>query len=146
MSTIDRHLDERLSVKVSDVLHAELRKSVLQRYAIELELRLARDIQRGLLPEQLPWIEGFEIIAFSSPTHFVGGDFYDVIPVADGFVAILGDVSGKGVAAALLGSMALGCLETQLQSNAGLGTAITSLNSLYTKRVLEDSLRCFFFD
>jgi len=67
------------------------------------ELRQARDIQRGLLPKEIPELEGFQITGAWEPAKLVGGDYYDVIPVAKNKVALcIADVAGKGVSAALL--------------------------------------------
>jgi sigma-B regulation protein RsbU (phosphoserine phosphatase) len=64
----------------------------------------------------------------------VGGDFYDVIPVANGFAAIVGDVSGKGIPAALLASMVQGMFHAQMTAGAELADAIQSLNTFICKR------------
>lgn len=71
--------------------------------SVREELRLALDIQIGLLPKTLPEISGYEIAGASEPAQLVGGDYFDFIKVDDGRLAItLGDVSGKGLPAALL--------------------------------------------
>jgi phosphoserine phosphatase RsbU/P len=67
------------------------------------ELKQALEIQRGLLPRQIPQLEGFEIIGAWEPAKIVGGDYYDVIPIAKDKLALcIADVAGKGVSAALL--------------------------------------------
>jgi sigma-B regulation protein RsbU (phosphoserine phosphatase) len=67
------------------------------------ELRLALDIQIGLLPKSFPEIPGYQIAGASEPAQLVGGDYFDFISMDDGRLAItLGDVSGKGLPAALL--------------------------------------------
>jgi PAS domain S-box-containing protein len=66
---------------------------------------IARTLQRELLPAVLPEIPGWEIAALYSPAgeeNEVGGDFYDVFGVAEGWIALMGDVTGKGVGAATL--------------------------------------------
>ncbi|MDP8228856.1 MAG: SpoIIE family protein phosphatase [Candidatus Electryoneaceae bacterium] len=70
---------------------------------IETELRAARDVQMALLPDRCPDIEGYQIVSHCKPARDVGGDFFDFAPVDSGKTAlILGDVSGKGMPAALL--------------------------------------------
>jgi sigma-B regulation protein RsbU (phosphoserine phosphatase) len=65
-------------------------------------MRLARDIQQGLLLEAVPRLPGWEISAVSIPARDLGGDLYDFLPFADGWHGIMiGDVSGKGLPAAL---------------------------------------------
>lgn len=67
------------------------------------ELRLASEIQLGLLPKINPEIRNYQIAGFSMPAQVVGGDYFDFIPIDEGRLAIcLGDVSGKGLPAALL--------------------------------------------
>jgi sigma-B regulation protein RsbU (phosphoserine phosphatase) len=67
------------------------------------EVRLASEIQLGLLPKASPKIPGYDIAGVSIPAQVVGGDYFDFIPVHQSKLAIsLGDVSGKGLAAALL--------------------------------------------
>ena len=69
----------------------------------EQDFERAREIQEALMPKQLPQIRGCRLSAVCQPARSVGGDYYDAIPVGDSSVAIaIGDVSGKGMAAALL--------------------------------------------
>lgn len=70
---------------------------------LEEDLHLAREIQRNLLPTSVPKMPGYEIAGKSKSAREVGGDYYDFIPVDDHTLALcLGDISGKGVAGALL--------------------------------------------
>jgi len=67
------------------------------------ELEIAGDVQAGLLPQQPPKLEGLECAAFFRPAKLVGGDYYDFIKTPSGaFAFTLGDVSGKGIPAAVL--------------------------------------------
>ena len=71
--------------------------------ARERELEQAAEIQRGLLPAAAPAVAGLSLAGSNAPCHGVGGDYYDFIPLQNGEVALmLGDVSGKGMPAALL--------------------------------------------
>jgi anti-sigma regulatory factor (Ser/Thr protein kinase) len=73
------------------------------RERIEQELRVARLIQQTLLPKQVPALPGWEIAAQYQPARAVGGDFYDFLELPDGrLVLIIGDVTDKGVPAALV--------------------------------------------
>jgi serine phosphatase RsbU (regulator of sigma subunit)/CHASE1-domain containing sensor protein len=72
-------------------------------HSVEQELRVARSIQHALLPKDLPKLEGWEIAHHYQPAREVGGDFYDFLRLEDGRVGfVIGDVSGKGMAAALV--------------------------------------------
>jgi phosphoserine phosphatase RsbU/P len=82
---------------------ADLRESELRRYQLQVELKYAAEIQAKLLPTGTPDIPGFDIAATCIPAKQVGGDFYDwqqVSPTV--FDVTLGDVMGKGMAAAML--------------------------------------------
>ncbi len=73
---------------------------------LEQELELARDFQRMLLPRQAPEIQGYEFGALSRSAMIVGGDFYDFFPIdRDHLALVIGDVSGKGIPAALIMAM-----------------------------------------
>jgi serine phosphatase RsbU (regulator of sigma subunit) len=75
----------------------------LERERLEHELALARLIQQRLLPEALPDWSGWQAAARYQPARAVGGDFYDFVPYPDGRVGVvIGDVSGKGMPAALV--------------------------------------------
>ena len=71
--------------------------------------RIARVLQRALLPDSLPAMPGFEVAARYRPTgelNEVGGDFYDVLPYRDGWMLVIGDVCGKGAEAASVTALA----------------------------------------
>jgi len=72
-------------------------------FSVEQELGTARSIQHALLPKDLPKLEGWKIAYHYQPAREVGGDFYDFLRLEDGRVGlVIGDVSGKGIAAALV--------------------------------------------
>jgi serine phosphatase RsbU (regulator of sigma subunit)/CHASE1-domain containing sensor protein/anti-sigma regulatory factor (Ser/Thr protein kinase) len=71
--------------------------------SLEQELGTARSIQHALLPKDLPKLEGWKIAYHYQPAREVGGDFYDFLRLDDGRIGlVIGDVSGKGIAAALV--------------------------------------------
>jgi len=85
----------------------------LDKAALETELTAAREIQRLMVPEELPPAPGYSIESIYRPAAQVGGDFFQVIPFEDGqTVVVVGDVSGKGVSAAMIVSMLIGMLRT----------------------------------
>ncbi len=82
---------------------AYLHKQALEKERLEREIELAADIQRRLLPTTFPIVEGFELAGWSRPARHVGGDFYDLMRTDEGRIgAVLADVSGKGLPAALM--------------------------------------------
>ena len=67
------------------------------------ELNLAMDVQQHLLPQEQECVQGLECVGFCRPAKSVGGDYYDMLPLpSGGFAFTLGDVSGKGIPAAVM--------------------------------------------
>jgi serine phosphatase RsbU (regulator of sigma subunit)/pSer/pThr/pTyr-binding forkhead associated (FHA) protein len=97
------------------------------------ELRIAGSIQSQIIPQTLPTFAFAQLSARTIPCTGVGGDFYDAIPVSEGFVAIVADVCGKGIPAALLASMVQGMFHAQMSLGAARGVslleAVDSLNA-----------------
>jgi sigma-B regulation protein RsbU (phosphoserine phosphatase) len=80
-----------------------IRKEVAQRERQERELEIALEVQQRLFPQKLPHVDGLDFAGYCRPALGVGGDYYDFIRVPDGCLGIaIGDVSGKGIAAALM--------------------------------------------
>ncbi|MBI4481000.1 MAG: SpoIIE family protein phosphatase [Acidobacteria bacterium] len=129
-------LDQKILTKLAEEAGAVLEKldmikGLEERKKIEAEMALAEETQRSLLPQALPSLENFQIGAFSQPTRNVGGDFYDFLPLPAGeLVGVLADVSGKGISAALLGSLLQGILNTEFQSTNRLAEVLNRANKL----------------
>jgi serine phosphatase RsbU (regulator of sigma subunit)/predicted ester cyclase len=90
----------------ANTLHTTLERlaqEMLERERVEQELRVAQRIQHALLPKEPPELEGWDIAHDYRPAREVGGDFYDFLNLNDGrVVLIIGDVSGKGIPAAMV--------------------------------------------
>lgn len=110
---------------------AALRESEMRHYQLQLELHYAAEIQAKLLPRSYPNIPGFELVARCLPAKQVGGDFYDWQEVSSTLFNItLGDVMGKGMAAAMLMATARAALHAVTLYNSpgqALHLAETSL-------------------
>src|SRR5215207_1404406 len=90
------------AVRVAQLVRQQ-QQEAQQRERIEQELRVARLIQQTLLPKTLPEIPGYDVAAYYQPAREVGGDFYDFFDLEDGRLGlIVGDVTDKGVPAALV--------------------------------------------
>jgi hypothetical protein len=88
-------------------------RSETEKAAIETELAAAREIQRIMVPQELPPAPGYAIESIYRPAAQVGGDFFQVIPLSDSqTLVVIGDVSGKGLSAAMIVSMIIGMLRT----------------------------------
>ena len=94
------------------------------------ELASAREVQRRLVPATVPAIEGYKIGAAYVPAAEVGGDFYQVLEQRDGSALILvGDVSGKGLKAAMNGVLAIGAARALASEQLSPGMLLTRLNA-----------------
>ncbi|MBZ5497422.1 MAG: SpoIIE family protein phosphatase [Acidobacteriia bacterium] len=89
-------------------LYDQLRRAEQRRTE---DLERAREVQQLLLPKEMPRLHGIDIAVLYLPAQELGGDFYDLLPYGEGRLAIaVGDVAGKGPAAALLASLGVGIL------------------------------------
>ena len=116
---------ERMLSTLSSYIAIALENSRLYQEARHNEIRLqsdletAREIQRQLLPRGAREIPGLDLAAAYVPARELGGDFYDFLPYGEGRLGLaLGDVSGKGTAAALFGSLAIGILREHTVEHA----------------------------
>lgn len=134
MSSAIKHLpfiQTLTNVMVVAIENKKLYKTSLQKAAIQKELELAQSMQKLLFPSTLPNIEELEMNALYLPHQQVGGDYYDVIWINEvEFVFCLADVSGKGVAAALLMSNLQAALRVLLKYTQNLTEIVIDINQL----------------
>jgi sigma-B regulation protein RsbU (phosphoserine phosphatase) len=98
-----------------------------ERHASELEA--ARAVQQVLVPENIPAIPGFLIQSVYKPAGQVGGDFFQIIPIQSGGVLVaIGDVSGKGMPAAMTVSLLVGTLRTLAHYTQNPGEILAAMN------------------
>lgn len=117
------------SVASIRVENASLMDARLERERMERELELATEIQQRFQPSAPPIVEGYQFQGISFSCYEIGGDYYDFVPRHDGKMLIaLGDVSGKGTAAALLMSSLHAAIHAQVSAKTELGLAISSVN------------------
>jgi sigma-B regulation protein RsbU (phosphoserine phosphatase) len=106
----------------------ELEHDVLERE--RKERAAAASIQKGFLPKQRPHTRGLDIFDYYSPAEEIGGDYFDYIPLSGNRLAItLGDVTGKGIPAALLMARLSAAARFWLASRPELSDAVNELNS-----------------
>lgn len=111
--------------------NARLYQEALEKKRLEGEMELAREIQERLLPEKLPNIKGYEFAAINRPAEQVGGDYYDFAQRKDRRLAFsIGDVSGKGVPAALLMASLRASFQTQAHEALPVSLIAKRLNHL----------------
>jgi serine phosphatase RsbU (regulator of sigma subunit)/HAMP domain-containing protein len=108
--------------------NAQLYQEVAERERVRQEMKWARDIQRALLPRAMPEIPGFEVAGVSLPALDVGGDYYDVVRTPRAWACIVGDVSGKGVPAALIMSIVRSLIHTYAELSDGPKEILSRVN------------------
>jgi sigma-B regulation protein RsbU (phosphoserine phosphatase) len=97
--------------------------------SVQAELEAAAEATRWILPPRTGKVGRFSYLGESRAGRYIGGDFFDVIPIDDHRIAVaLGDVAGKGVAASVLMNAAHGCLHATLRDEPDVAKAITILN------------------
>ncbi len=82
--------------------NARLHRQALEKERLEREMELAAEIQRQILPDGAPEIDGWELVGWNRPARQVGGDYYDLHSHDGRLTFTIADVTGKGIAAALL--------------------------------------------
>lgn len=125
--------------------HARLEKEIAQRERLEEDLRLAKGIQESLLRSdfpELPWVEAH---AMNIPSRSVGGDYYEIFEAGGGCLGFaVGDVSGKGVAAALLMSTLQSSFLGVCDSEHDLAEVCRRVNQFLVKRTSPERYATFF--
>ncbi|HPN34013.1 MAG TPA: PP2C family protein-serine/threonine phosphatase [bacterium] len=113
---------------IENVRLYEEEKDLLQ---IKEQLRLASQIQSSLLPKQAPSIPGYDIAGYSKPAQVVGGDYFDFICVGPGRLALcVGDISGKGLPAAMLMANLQATIRGQCAVDPSPGVCLGRANAL----------------
>jgi serine phosphatase RsbU (regulator of sigma subunit)/anti-sigma regulatory factor (Ser/Thr protein kinase) len=135
-STDDRRLLSDLATQAAPALRVaqlvrEQQAEIRTRERLEQELRVARLIQQTLLPKDVPHRAGWQVAAYYQPARAVGGDFYDFLDLDNGKLGlIIGDVTDKGVPAALLMATTRSLLRTAAQSGRSPGQVLGRANDL----------------
>jgi phosphoserine phosphatase RsbU/P len=118
--------------------NANLRKERLERQKLEQELVVARQVQQALLPSKSEIFEHASIAATYIPAGQVGGDYYDIIRLSPHeFVIIVGDVSNKGMPAALMMTAVRSVFRMEAGKNVEIDQLITDLNAFLCDQVLK---------
>ncbi len=121
---------------ISNLLKERKTTEERDKYLIDLErkkqeLKIAADIQRSFLPESAPKIEGIELSASNLSALEVGGDFYDFIPLSGNkWGLLIGDVSGKGIPAALFMALSRTLIHASTMGNPTVANSIGQANKL----------------
>ena len=117
--------------------NASLHEKLIAEQKLRDELEIAAKIQRSILPKSIPEVEGVDLAIMNSPSNEVGGDFYDYFKIGKNKIGIvIGDVSGKGIPAALFMTISKDIIHAEALANKSAQKAMDKSNELIT----EDSL------
>ena len=143
---LDKSLFEAVARQVSAAIENEfLHQQSVEKELIEKEINIAASIQQRIIPKELSKIEGYEIAGINIPSKEVGGDYYDCINLNNGKVAlIIADVTGKGIAAALLVNTLNASLYSYLEFDLPLTEIADRLNKLIYRSTPSDRFITFF--
>ncbi|HEX4322829.1 MAG TPA: PP2C family protein-serine/threonine phosphatase [Acidobacteriaceae bacterium] len=110
---------------------------------LEQEFQNARELQQVLIPEDIPEIPGFTLTTAYKPAQEVGGDFFQIIPLLDhSALIVLGDVSGKGLKAAMTVSLLVGAIRTALELTSEPAAILAILNRRLHGRMQDGFATC----
>jgi len=132
----------------SQLLGKRLEQEARERERMEQELEVARHIQQGSLPEEVPELEGWQISPHYQPAREVGGDFYDFHLHSEGQLGlVVGDATGKGVPAALVMATTCGILQavSQAVGSSSPGEVLAQVNETLVARIPANMfVTCFY--
>jgi sigma-B regulation protein RsbU (phosphoserine phosphatase) len=116
-----------------------------ERRHLESELELAQDVQKMLLPQEVPNIPGLEIAAFSRPAQIVGGDYFDFIDFSNGFHGFaIADVAGHGVSASLHMASIQALLQILVPVNKSPAEVMRQVHKLFIHNIRFETFVTFF--
>ncbi|WKZ68580.1 MAG: SpoIIE family protein phosphatase [Melioribacteraceae bacterium] len=134
------------SLAIISIENARLFEETVEKQKLEKDLELARNIQQNLLPNKIPVMKNYEIATFNKSARQVGGDYYDLVKLDEHRVLFaVGDVSGKGVQAALLMANLQAFLQSVAKQNFPLAEATNLINDLVSGNTTMGSFITFFW-
>ncbi len=150
-SADDRRLLETLAAQAAPAVRVgqlvrEQQAEIRARGRLEQELAVAQLIQQNFLPKELPLLEGWQVAAYYRPARAVGGDFYDFIELADGRLGlVIGDVTDKGVPAAMVMAATRSVLRASAQRLLEPGPVLARVNDNLCPDIPENMfVTCFY--
>jgi sigma-B regulation protein RsbU (phosphoserine phosphatase) len=139
-------LQTGLGLEIAELARSLAEEST-QRALIHREIEIAREVQERLFPQSIPTLAGVSLAGSCRPALGVGGDYYDIFEMMESKVGLaIGDVSGKGVPAALLMASLRACLRTMTTfGESGLAQLMERLNQLVYESSAAHRYATFFF-
>ena len=143
----DEYVGQALAAQAAVVIHrAKITEAIIASERLDREIAVARDVQIGTLPKEMPVIEGYEFGGAFEPTDQTGGDLYDFVPMGDKRLFLLmGDATGHGIGPALSATQVRAMLRVALRLNSGLDDAFVHINDQLCDDLPDDRFVTGFF-
>jgi len=143
----DEYLAQALAVQAAVVIHrVKITEAIIASERLDREISVARDIQIGTLPKEMPTIEGYQFGGAFEPTDQTGGDLYDFVPMGDKRLFLLmGDATGHGIGPALSATQVRAMLRVALRLESSLDDAFVHINDQLCDDLPDDRFVTGFF-
>lgn len=147
LTGLDRQVLQTFAVEGATVIeNARLFRLTREQERIQYQFSVARDIQQGLLPRELPRSDYFELQAITMPCQTVGGDYYDVINLGQDRLGVtVADVSGKGLPAAMMAAMLQGAFAAVAAGDPELKDLFKRVNEFVCARTPTEMYATIFY-
>ena len=143
----DEFIAVALAAQAAVVLHrARITEQIIESEKLDREIAVARDVQIGTLPKEMPTLGGYGFAGAFEPTDQTGGDLYDFIPLEDERLFLLmGDATGHGIGPALSATQVRAMLRVALRLNSSLDDAFVHINDQLCDDLPDDRFVTGFF-
>lgn len=147
LTGLDRQVLQTFAVEGATVIeNARLFRVTREQERLQHQISLARNIQQGLLPRQLPQSNFYQLEAITMPCQTVGGDYYDVIRLPDERLGLtVADVSGKGLPAAMLATLLQGAFDAVASGDPDLEALFSRVNDFLCERTPPEMFATIFY-
>jgi len=143
----DEFVAQALAAQAAVVLHrVKVTEQIIASERLDREISVARDVQMGTLPKDMPEIEGYEFGGAFQPTDQTGGDLYDFVPLGDNRLFLLmGDATGHGIGPALSATQVRAMLRVAMRLESSLDDAFVHINDQLCDDLPDDRFVTGFF-
>ena len=143
----DEYVAQALAAQAAVVIHrAKITEAIIASERLDREISVARDVQIGTLPKEMPIIEGYGFGGAFEPTDQTGGDLYDFVPMGDNRLFLLmGDATGHGIGPALSATQVRAMLRVALRLKTHLDDAFIHINDQLCEDLPDDRFVTGFF-
>jgi len=143
----DEYVAQALAAQAAVVIHrAKITEAIIASERLDREISVAREVQIGTLPKEMPTVEGYQFGGAFEPTDQTGGDLYDFVPLGDKRLFLLmGDATGHGIGPALSATQVRAMLRVALRLESGLDDAFVHINDQLCDDLPDDRFVTGFF-